>query len=641
MTYCGYSKPMFYFCNAMQPRFIKTFFFLFTLGICHTPVFAQVKFTAEANPASIGKDETTELRFTVDNAKQVDEITPPALNDFTIVSGPNQETSMQNINGVITQSVGMSYLIQPKNTGTFIIAAATAKADGQTLYSNSVTIKVTAHSSGNAPQNNIAVSPFAGFPGMEDPMEQGSYGDNVLKKGENIQEKINKNMFLKAEADKASCYVGEPIVVTYKSYSRLPSESSVTKTPAFNGFSMIDITPSNNGNTNGRIEKLNGRSYDAFTLMKVQLYPLQAGQLSVGTIRTDNTIHFFKEEPVQSGGDAFFQNIMPAGEVVNQEVTLTNKPLFIVVKPLPDKDKPASFKGAVGNFTLTASLDKDSISTDDAGKLILTLTGAGNMTLINAPDIVWPAEIESFEPTLTDNLDKTKIPIAGSKQFEYNFTVQHQGKYIIPSIEFSFFDPKTATYKTVTTNPLPITVTKGTNRNMYPPTVATTTANNNSSFIDELNIPKLGLEISALLIVLVLFYWSNRKKNKQADTIGEEQTPQQSVLNNNMEEHKNYLCLSEEKLLQHDSKGFYEALHKEVRQFLSAYFHILPEEINKKRIAEELDKKGISIGAAIKIQQLMDHIEWQLYTPVHANAQLEESFANAKEMIYSLDSIAR
>jgi len=642
MPYCGYSKPMFYFCNAMQLRFRKIFFFLLVLGISisHTDLFAQIKFTAEANPATIGKDETTELRFTIDNAKQVDEITPPSLKDFTIVSGPNQETSMQSINGVITQSTGMSYLIQPKTIGTFTIAAASAKADGETLYSNSVTIKVTAHSSGNAPQNNIAFSPFSGFQGMEDPMEQGSYNDNILKKGDNIQEKINKNMLLKAEADKTSCYVGEPVVVTYKSYSRLQSESNVTKTPPFNGFSMIDITPHNNGNITGQIEKLDGRPYNAFTLMKVQLYPLQAGQLSLGTVQTDNTIHFFKEEPAQNGGDAFFQNLLPAGEMINQEVTLKNKPVFITVKPLPENGKPASFKGAVGNFTLTASLDKDSISTDDAGKLTLTIRGAGNMTLINAPDIAWPTAIESFEPKLTDNLDKTKVPVTGSKQFEYSFTVQQPGKYVIPSVEFSFFDPKTASYKVVSTKPLPITVTKGMNKNTYASAITNSTGNSSSNVVDQLNIPKLAIEIAALLIVLALFFWSNRKKNKEADPIIEKM-PEQPIAGTHTEEHKNYLRLSEEKLLQHDPKGFYEALHKEVREFLSAYFHILPEEINKKRIAEELDKKGISFGIAIKVQQLMDHIEWQLYAPVHANAQLEESFANAKEMIYSLDNVAR
>jgi oxygen tolerance protein BatD len=622
----------------MQLRFIKIFLFLFTLGIYHTDLFAQVKFTAEANPPTIGKDETTELRFTVDNAKQVDEITPPALNDFTIVSGPNQESSMQNINGVITQSVGMSYLIQPKSIGSFTIPAATAKADGKTLYSNSVTINVTAHSTGNTPQNNVTISPFAGFPGMDDPIEQGS--ENVLKKGENVQEKINKNMFLKAETDKTSCYVAEPIVVTYKSYSRLQSESSVTKTPAFNGFSMIDITPHNNGNNAvGRIEKLDGRAYNAYTLMKVQLYPLQPGQLNLGTVQTDNAIHFFKEEPTQNAADAFFQSMMSSGEMVNQEVTLKNKPVFITVKPLPEKGKPLSFKGAVGNFIVTASLDKDSLTTDDAGKLTLTIHGAGNMTLLNAPVIVWPVAIESFEPKLTDSLDKTKVPVTGSKQFDYNFTIQQPGKYIIPSIEFSFFDPATATYKTVSTKALPITVTKGINKNTD--TQATATGNNNNNAGDQLNISKLVIELSALLIVLALFFWSNRKKDKEPATVTEEIISEQPISNTDKEEHKNYLRLSEEKLLQHDSKGFYEALNKEVKEFLSAYFHILPEEINKKRIAEELDKKGVSFSVAIKVQQLMDHIEWQLYTPVHANAQLEESFANAKEMIYSLDSAAR
>jgi oxygen tolerance protein BatD len=636
---------MFYFCTPMQQRFIKIFFLIVALGIGNTSLFAQTKFTATIDPGTIGKDETAQLQFTVENGSQVESIDPPELKDFTIVGGPNQQSSMEIVNGVTTQSVGVSYFIQPKAVGTFTIPAAAAKVDGKILHSNSVTITVTAKPTGNTPQNNITninMSPFAGFPGMDDMAQQNIPNDNILKKGENVQDKINKNIFIKAEANKTSCYVGEPVVVTYKSYSRLPFDITYGKSPAFNGFSMIDMTRQNNVDAAQKIEKLGGKDYAVNDLMKVQLYPLQAGKLNVGTFETTDNVHFIKEEYAQSAANDIFQNAMPADAMVNQQVTIKNNPVFITVKPLPDKDKPASFKGAVGNFTISSSIDKDSFSTDDAGKLSVTINGSGNMLLINSPIVSWPQQMESFDPKITDNLDKTQVPVTGSKQFDYTFTVQSAGKYMLPPVTFSFFDPKAETYKTVSTKPLSIIVTQGV-KNIASTSSGPLSNYNNRSFFDKLsNIPLLSVELSALLALLALFFWFNRKKKRQDINITEkEEKPQQSTANVETEQPGKYLSLSEEKLLIHDSKGFYEALNKEVRSFLSAYLHILPEEINKKRIAEELDKRGISFITNLKVQQLIENIELQLYTPIHVNSQLEESFTNAKEMIYSLESIAR
>ncbi len=403
---------------------------------------------------------------------------------------------------------------------------------------------------------------------------------------------------------------------------------------------MVDLSQPGNASTTEKIVKLNGKQYHVYTLMKVQLYPLQPGQFSVGTVETENTVHFIKEEYAARAND-IFQTLPPAA-MVDQKVTLKNKPVFITVKPLPEINKPATFKGAVGNFKLSAVLDKDSFSTDDAGKLSVTITGGGNMILINAPVIQWPQAIESFEPKQADTLDKTQVPITGSKHFDYTFTVQNAGSYTIPPVTMSFFDPKTVAYKTVATAPLLVTVTQGSKKTNATTIAPIAAANNDKGILSRLSdIPYLPIELAALMIILGLLFWFNLSKKKPLENITEQKTPQQPITAAEPEQSKSHLALSEEKLQQHDSKGFYEALNKEVRVFLSAYFHILPEEINKKRIAEEMDKKEIPFAITIKMQQLLEDIEWQLYSPLHTNPHLEESFSNAEEMIYSLESIAR
>src|SRR5436190_5878290 len=186
---------------------------LFT-GLLKYPVPAQVKFTAKISPAIIGKDETAELKLLVENATDVQQINPPALDNFIIVSGPNQESGMESINGNTTQYTGITFILRPKSKGDFTIASTTASADGKILKSNAVKIKVVNEPTGNSISSN---SPFSGLTNFDEPAaRRGNYNDYILKKGENITDKINKNIFIRVDASKTSCYVGEPIMVTYK-----------------------------------------------------------------------------------------------------------------------------------------------------------------------------------------------------------------------------------------------------------------------------------------------------------------------------------------------------------------------------------------------------------------------------------------
>ena len=202
-------------------------------------LLAQARFTATISPATIGKNETAELRLMIENARQVEQIIPPSLKDFIIISGPNQESGMETTNGVTKQYIGITYQLQPKAKGNFAIAAATATADGKTLKSNQVTIQVT-NASTTTNQNNNS-SPFAGLSFFDEQVQQTNNRDFILKKGENIPAKIDKNIFIRVEANKTSCYIGEPIVVTYKLFTRLKSESNIVKNPSFNGFSVLTL----------------------------------------------------------------------------------------------------------------------------------------------------------------------------------------------------------------------------------------------------------------------------------------------------------------------------------------------------------------------------------------------------------------
>ncbi len=607
-------------------------FFIGILIIYQCHLSAQVIFKVSITPESIGKEETATLRLMIDNAKQVEQITPPALGDFDVISGPNQESGMEINNGVTRQYIGITYLLRPKSIGKFSIAGSRAIADGKNLNGNSVTLNVTKNGSGK--NSNNTAGGFGGLSSLFEPATQSTFNDYILKKGENSKQKINKNIFLKVITNKSTCFIGEPIVVTYKLYTRLKSESSVTKNPSFNGFSVIDLMAP--GNTNYSIEQLNGREYNVYTLRKSQLYPLQAGAVELESAEVDNTIHFIKEEYFNNQRneiDEFFGNLIPTAippeGMLDEKITLQSKPTTINVKPLPEADKPLSFKGAVGKFNFEAVLNKNDFTTDDAGKLIITITGEGNMSMITAPEINWPQGIEGYDPKTKDELEKLTVPISGKKTFEYAFTVPKQGTYLIPSIEFSYFNVAQGKYIKLNSTPLNLTINKGTEKKIF------------NSTSPKVQVENISLELSAIiwltsisigiLFAIIVFIWFRKNKKKVTNEIkpiiNSSVTPLLPEVNNTSTLLP--FALSEEKMIQGNLIEFYNTLNNELRKFLADTLQIPVETISKKIIITVADQQGMAIYTRLQIEQLLDDIEWQLYTPMVSGNSMEEMYKRA------------
>ena len=617
---------------------------LFTvlLFLCQFHLIAQAVFKASISPESIGKNETATLRLMIDNARQVEQIVPPMLEDFDVVGGPNQESGMEINNGVTRQYIGITFLLKPKSIGKFTIAGAKAMADGKVLVGNSITLTVTKNGSGNNPNN--AATGLGGFSPFFEPVAQSNFNDFILKKGESLSQKINKNIFIKVVTNKNTCFVGEPVVVTYKLYTRLKSESSITKNPSFNGFSVIDLMPP--GNTNYSIEQLNGREYNVYILRKSQLYPLQAGPVEFETAEVDNTIHFIKEEYLnrqRSDINDFFgeftQPSIPAEGMVDEKISLQSKPAKIIVKPLPELDRPISFKGAVGKFTMEAALHINNFTTDDAGKLTITIAGAGNMSMIIAPDINWPAGIEGYEPKTKDQLDQLTVPVSGTKTFEYAFTASKRGSYIIPAIDFSFFNVVAEKYITLSSEPLTVSVTQGTGKGSF-------TKNNSTlqpkppGFLDGLFINRWWiLGTLTLLSILIIWIRKNKKKISTTQVPSDFAAPELTATSHSSP--INPFSLSEEKMIGRDSKGFYEALNNDFRNFLATALQIPLATITKKIIETKADEQGIALYTRMQIQQLLDDIEWQLYTPLASVDSMEDMYQRAAAIALTLTAASK
>ncbi len=628
-------------------RFYKcslTLFFTLFISLS----FAQVKFSAAANNKTIGKNDYLQVQFTVENAADVQSIIPPSFKNFSVVSGPNQQSSMSNINGSIKQSLSVGFVLQPLAAGNFAIGSATAKADGKEYHSNPLSIQVTNSNSSNRAGGN-SLNPFGNIT-LDFPAEPVThqFDDYILQKGENIAEKIKKNLFIKIDVSKKNCYVGEPVIATYKLYTRLKSESNVIKAPSFNGFSVIEMEMPNNYTL--KTEKYKGRDYNVYTLRKVQLYPLQAGVLGLEPVEVKNRITFLKAEYAgKRKGDIFYNMLRdfadenaPGDATEQQVITVTCDTLNITVKPLPDANKPVYFKGAVGNFKIVAAVEKNNITTDDAGSLKIIVSGAGNIQLINAPYVLWPKGIEGFESKASENLDKFSVPTKGDKVFIYPFTVANAGEYNIPPINFSYFDINTQSYKTISTQPLSIHVEKGTGN--LQKVINSTVDNNNTKnknwydfiYPDSYRGRIYLIGVLVLLCVAMILFVKNKKGKPLIDN-------EHTILPANKAEEINEFIIpanpladAENKLTTGDTQ-FYKVLDVALHKYLSKKLKVAPEELTKKKINERMDKCNVGVGTTLLVNSLLEDIELNLYAPVSSEKQMQQVYEKASEVVSLLD----
>lgn len=606
---------------------------------------AQVMYKASIVPSQINKDEYATLRLEIDNSTNVQQLKPPSLKDFNVVSGPNQEMGSTTVNGVSKVYIAISYVLQPKRAGKFIVGESAVVVSGKLYKSNPVNLIVKNESART--KSGQASPPLSSLfldvpPPAAAPKE--NYTDYILKKGENVPEKVNRNMQLRLQTNKTSCYVGEPVIATYKLYTRLKSESKMTKAPAFNGFSVIDLMKPDESEESR--ETLNGREYNVYTVRKSQLYPLQDGEIELESATLDNRIVFIKDGAGAERNTQNFFNGYPVDPdaIINQTVSLSNKPLTIHVKPLPEAGKPGGFNGAVGKFEITATLEKNSFGSDESGKLLVTIYGAGNLQLVTAPEINWPQGIEAFDAKVQDEYESATVPVSGKKKFVFPFTVNAAGEYKLPPVRFSYFDPATATYKTDSTKPISFSVIKGSTQPSYD--IDTLSKKQPVSFSKKMfSNREWIIGVIALLMMAGLYTWSRvERKARIKKKIGEEKVKIQTEKEEEVklqvvaEKPQNPLQKTEECLNSTDCTAFYTLLNGELKSWMAEKFSIDLPDVNSKKIIHAFDKAGIDNITTLKVQQLMQEIEWQLYTPFERNDTMSDLYSRAQSFIQMINN---
>jgi hypothetical protein len=403
----------------------------FVMLILVYPVSAQdVQIVATVSKNRVSQDERFEYRVEVKGASvSLPNPEIPPLKGMLILSGPNSSTSVQIINGKMSQSKSYSYILQAQQPGKVTIAPATVEVNGQSVASNKIDIEVTKAGEKPTQQNQPT-----------------SRKDQEISGGE---------LYLQAQVDKKNVYQNEQIVVTYVLYYRSASVRSynLEKMPANPGFWTEDFdTPSQPA---VETEIINGVSYSKAALKKVALFPTQSGELTIEPMII--TLDVLQRKRVRNLFDSFFDD--PFGRTVKK--TISSKPVNINVKALPARNKPSDFSGAVGRYTLSVKSDKKRPETNEAVSITVSLTGKGNIKLMKVPAIKLPPDMEVYDPKERTRINRNQADIQGDKTVEYIVVPRLAGDYTINPVAFSYFDPSDKKYKTLRSDPIALQVKQG------------------------------------------------------------------------------------------------------------------------------------------------------------------------------------
>ncbi len=449
--------------------------------------------------------------------------------------------------------------------------------------------------------------------------------DFSLQTKKDLIKKIKDNLFVKVQVDKKSCYPGEPVLATFKLYSSLHSKSDIVKNPGFYGFSVYDMISLSDKVV--AVEKVNGKMFDVHTIRKMQLFPLQAGTFQIDPMELKNKVEFSGSTIINRTEQQIIEGVLENekeplkdGAIYFETETATD-PVSISVKPLPEANRPFNYIGAVGNFSISGSLIKNSLASNEEGVFEVTIKGSGNFIQLTAPVVNWPDGIDSFTHSIKDNFDKDLSPLNGYRTFRFPFVCMNQGVFEIPPVKFTYFDIDSNRYKLISTSPIRFSVNA--EQAIQSPIVK------NKISITETNMKssRMAAVIVVGIVVIVLIYWMKRKKEAALEI---EKTP---VVKKSAEEVLKAPILSINEL----NNQFYIDLHQSLWTYLGSVFKLEGSRINKMQLVEAASRKGIPKEITNKLEYLLSACE----TGQYANATMIDDrqilLAAANETIVSIE----
>ena len=589
--------------------------------------FGQTDIKVEA-PNVVAADEQFNVTFIIEGEDNPSDFQWSSGNDFQVLWGPQsgRSTSIQIINGKRSKSVQTTYtyVLRPTASGRFSLPQATAKVNGKTIRSSEASIQVAAAGAASSSSSSQSQSsrPSAG---------------SQQARSAGIQD---SDIFLKMELSRTNVVVGEPIVATLKLYQRVNIGGFENVTfPTFDGFWSQEIeAPTNIEFTR---EVYDDQIYNSALLRKFVIIPQQQGRITVDPAEMVCLVNV----RVSPGGTSIFDGFFDDYRTVRKKVS--TGPVTVNVSPLPG-GAPASFGGGVGSFSISAKLSRDTLRTHEAASLLVTVSGRGNISLLEAPKVKFPPDMEVYDTKISDKVDKGGL--SGSKYYEFPFIPRSHGDFVIEPIRYSYYDVNQGKYVTLETAPIPVIVERGNETDAggvvmsAPSQRDVRTLGSDIRFIST-KAPGLVSKgqflvgsplfwiLSAVLIVLAFVSWLifRRMAARKADVAGTRNRKATKMA-------LKRLHLAGTFLKQDLYTAFYEELHKALLGFISDKLNIPVAELSRDRISDALKEGNVDQKYIETFIGILDACEFARYAPDSGHEAMAAHYAAAVDVISSIDS---
>lgn len=591
-----------------------------TAALLPMATLAAVSFTVQA-PRQVSQGNKFNVTYVLSNA----EGTGFSASDIAGASklyGPALSTSYSSVmvNGRSSSSSSQEYtmIYRANKVGKYKVGGASIVVNGKRMTTSPFTIEIVP--SGQAVHNGGGQSSGAGGVQYSDPMTQ-TAGKDV---------KAN-DLFVRIEMSKKRIFEQEAVVCTIKLYTKYQiSQFFPTLQPSFNGFLIEELPLSPNLN---KVERVNGENYMVAELKKCILFPQQSGKLTITSGNYDLSVVQY---------DTYRSVFGTLSQPVERKLQVKSNSATVYIQPLPEP-KPANFSGAVGNFTVDASINSKDLKTYAAATYSYIIKGTGNLKYIKAPNVKFPKQFDVYDPQNKVSAAPTGSNVSGTLSINYTFIPQFAGEFEIPGNDFVYFNPETGKYVTLKTRGFDLTVGKGKGTPSSHYKIQNLDIRRNAAGDEELSKESsyvigsvlywLGYVLPTALLAMVLFYYRKQLKER-ADTRLMRRKRASKLARKRLKRAKTLMAAG-------DSNGFYAELSDAMWGYLSDKLNIPGSELSKDNISAELDKFGVEQSLRDATMDLLNKCEFAQYAPELAKTDMGAMLGEAASLMDKLETVKR
>ena len=435
--------------------------------------------------------------------------------------------------------------------------------------------------------------------------------------------------------------------MAFKLYTRVPYVNLVPESaPSFNGFWSQDLSDPNGARV-GR-ETYNGKVYETRVLYDYLLYPQQVGTLSIDPVE----MTVVAQVVVQSrNADPFFGS---GREVFNVPRKVQSQRTSVSVKALP-AGAPASFSGAVGNFTMDAQFPSERIAANSGATVTVKISGTGNLTFVQAPKLPLPTSFEQYNVKTTESINASSSGISGYRQFEYPFIARAEGTYDLEPVEFTFFDPQRMQYVTLKSKPLTLEITPDTRGGSGDAVVMQGRGMSKEEVKllgQDIRFIKLGgaqlrservpfifsaaywILLVGVLVLFAMIYIALRRQIRESQNVALVRGKRANkVAVQRFRAAKRYM---EEQ----NRHAFYEEMLRALWGYMSDKFNIPVANLTKENVREELHKRGVSSEDSQRFTAIITQCDEAQYSPVES-ARMGDVYSEGVNLISRIESVIK